>query len=47
MEKFFDTLEEAWNFLTSHPGSKCKWVAAIAKWVVTITAAYLIVTSIF
>ena len=47
MEKFFDTLEEAWEFLASVPeGGKCRWVAVIAKWVVTIAAAYIIYASV-
>ncbi|MBO7462516.1 MAG: hypothetical protein J6T96_07955 [Bacteroidales bacterium] len=46
MEKIFDTLEEAWKFLAEHPGSKCKWVASIAKWVVTVAAAYIIYVSL-
>ena len=47
MEKFFDTLEEAWEFLAGAPdGSKCRWVAAIAKWVVTIAAAYIIYVAV-
>ncbi|MBR4325067.1 MAG: hypothetical protein IKP73_06035 [Bacteroidales bacterium] len=47
MEKFFDTFKEAMAFILSVPDKcKCRWVAAIAKWVVTITAAYLIYASV-
>ena len=42
MKKFFDTFEEAWQFLEKHPGNKLRWVAKIAKWVVTIITTYII-----
>lgn len=47
MEKEFDTLEEAYKCANEHPGSKLRWVAAIAKWVVTFAAAYFIYVAIF
>lgn len=47
MEKFFDTLAEAWEYISSVPDTcKCRWVASIAKWVVTIAAAYIIYASV-
>ena len=49
MKKFFNTFIEAWRFIESlgnNTTTKLKWVAKISKWVVTITAAYLIISNI-
>lgn len=49
MEKFFNTFIDAWKFIESLGNSrtaKLRWVAKISKWVVTITAAYLLISNI-
>jgi len=38
MEKEFDTFEDAYQCADANPGSKLRYIAAIAKWVVTIAA---------
>lgn len=47
MEKKFDTLEAAWKFIWSVPETcKLRWVARIAKWVVTVVGAYLVYAAV-
>lgn len=47
MEKIFDTLEDAWDFIWSVPETcKLRWVARIAKWVVTVVGAYLVYAAV-
>jgi hypothetical protein len=49
MKKFFNTFVEAWRFIETlgeNTPTKLRWVAKISKWVVTITAAYLLISKI-